>query len=119
MLQNLYQYAFAFSTIQGSFLIYTMSPRAAVPCSELVLGDGRFGHVFAIEEDENGVDPAALFIVATSESNDNIVESNNAECNIQTAENNMTSMGSNDTEPVHPSCLGILYVCILLAHTVV
>ena len=80
-----------------------MSPRAAVPCSELVLGDGKFGHVFAIEEDKNGINPAALFIVATSESNNINVESNDAETesNMQTIESNVALMGSNDTESVY------------------
>ena len=61
MFQNLYQYAFAFSDLKGRFLIYTMSPRSAIPCSDLLLGDGRFGHIFAVEDDENGIDPAILF----------------------------------------------------------
>ena len=45
-------------------MIYTLSPRRAVPCSEeLVLCDGGFGAAFAVEEDnENGIDPVALFI---------------------------------------------------------
>ena len=64
MLQNLYQYAFAFSNIQGRFLIYTMSPRAAVPCSELILANGRFEHVFAVEKDKSGIDPAVLFVAS-------------------------------------------------------
>ena len=118
MLQNLYQYAFAFSTIQGSFLIYSKFPRTAVPCSELVLGDGRLGHVFAVEEDENGIDPAALFAVTMSESSENIVESIDADSNMQTVENNLASTGSNDTEPVHPSCLGIC-ICVFCWHIVI
>ena len=113
MLQNLYQYAFAFSNIQGRFLIYTMSPRAAVPCSEVILANGRFGHVFAVEEDESGIDPAVLF-VATSESSTINLESNDAERNMQTVENNVASVGSDDTEPLYPSYIGILsmHVCI-------
>ena len=79
--KNLYQYAFAFSNIQGSFLIYTTSPRIAVPCSELVLADGGLGHVFAVEEDENGIDPDALFVVPTSESSEVNVEGNDTEQN--------------------------------------
>lgn len=97
MLQNLYQYAFAFSNIQGSFLIYTMSPRTAVPCSELVLGDGRFGHVFAVEENKNGVDPATLFINTASESSEIIVGSNDAESTMVAVESSVASMGSSDT----------------------
>lgn len=40
-----------------------------MPCSStVVLSDGRFGSVFAVEEDnENGIDPACLFIVNESE----------------------------------------------------
>ena len=45
-------------------MIYTLSPRRAVPCSEeLVLCDGGFGAAFAAEEDnENGIHPVALFV---------------------------------------------------------
>ena len=113
MLQNLYQYAFAFSNIQGRFLIYTMSPRAAVPCSELVLADGKFGHVFAVEEDKGGIDPAALF-VAMSESSEVNLESSDAERCIQTVENIVASTGPDDTEPSYPSHKGILnmHVCV-------
>ena len=60
----MYQYAFSFSKIKGNFLIYTLSPCRAVPCSEeLVLSDGGFGAAFAVEEDtENGIGPVVLFV---------------------------------------------------------
>ena len=106
---NLYQYAFAFSNIQGSFLIYTMSLCAAVPCSELVLGNGKFGHVFAVEEDKNEINPA---VVSTSESNNINVESNDAESNMQTMESNVALIGSNDTESVYLSHLGSYFACV-------
>ena len=63
-LQNLYQYAFAFSNTECKFLIYTLSPRKVVPCcGHTLLSNGQFGATFAVEEDENdGIDPEVLFI---------------------------------------------------------
>ena len=90
MLQNLYQYAFAFSTIHGSFIIYTMSQRSSVPCTDLVLGDGSYGHAFAVKE---LIQLLFLFLLYTSESIENIVVSNEAESNMQTVENNVASTG--------------------------
>ena len=68
ILQNLYQYAFTFSNTEGKFLIYTLSPRRAVPCcGHTLLCNGQFGATFAVEEDEdNGIDPEVLFIPESS-----------------------------------------------------
>ena len=103
-LQNLYQYAFSFSNIERKFLIYTLSPRRAVPCSEeLLLSDGAFGSAFAVEDNEDGIDPAVLFVrVDKSENNHD-----------QDVESNALLMGSDhDAEAVHlyPLDLGILHI---------
>ena len=68
ILQNLYQYAFAFSNTERKFLIYTLSPRRVVPCCDQTqLSNGQFGATFAVEEDEdNGIDPEVLFIPTSS-----------------------------------------------------
>ena len=116
LLQNLYQYAFAFSNIQGRFLIYMMSPRSAVPCSEMLLGDGIFGHVFAVEEHKDGIDPAVLFNLDKPLSEDINLENNEA-VNIYSMpmqENNVALMGSNELEEVQSPDLGKLYESIIL-----
>jgi len=112
LLQNLYQYAFAFSNIEGRFFIYMMSPRLAVPCSGLLLGDGRFGHVFAVEEHKDGIDPATLFNSDNplSDLEDHSLE-NNETVNIYSMpmqEGNAASMGSSDLEAVQLPNLGKL-----------
>ena len=70
ILQNLYQYAFAFSSSEGKFLIYTLSPRRVVPCcGHTLLSVEQFGTTFAVEEDgDNGLDPEVLFIPESSDS---------------------------------------------------
>jgi len=88
-------------------LIYTLSPCRAVPCSEeLLLSNGAFDAVFAVEEDnENGIDPAVLFVrVDKSERNHD-----------QDIGSNALLMGSDhDAETVHmyPLNLGILHIHI-------
>ena len=61
---------FAFSNSEGKFLIYTLSPRRAVPCcGHTLLSVGQFGTAFAVEEDEdNGIDPEVLFSPESSDS---------------------------------------------------
>jgi len=89
-----------------------MSPRLAVPCSELLLGDGRFGHVFAVEEHKDGIDPATLFNSdkPLSDLEDHSLE-NNETVNIYSMpmqEGNAASMGSSDLEAVQLPNLGKL-----------
>ena len=105
-LQNLYQYALAFSDIEGRFLIYTMSPQSAVPCSELLLVDGRFGHVFAVEEDNDGIDSAALFGFDKPSDSNSLVSNESPEGN----------MAQINWEAVYPSNLGE-FMCPLLPFT--
>lgn len=76
-----------------------------MPCSEeLLLSDGAFGSVFAVEEDnENGIDPAVFFVRVDK----------SAKNHDQDVESNPLLMGSDyDAEAVHlyPLNLGILHI---------
>ena len=71
LLQNLYQYAFAFSNIEGRFLIYMMSPRAL------------FNPDKPLSEDSNLENNEAVNI-----------------CSMPMQENNAALMGSNELEEV-------------------
>lgn len=80
-----------------------MSPHSAIPCSESLVGDGRFGHVFAVEEDKNGINPAALFNFDKSSLDCNDLESSEVVSSMPIEDSNLGSMGGDVVEAVHSS----------------